>query len=123
MSKIELIFKEIRERIPVKRGLEAQFGSWGSPEDAVSSGNIERIAEQRLLSQEIVPKGGACMASSRNAVLLVLLSCPAVAYLAASLEDVSASSQCLSSPEAVRQEYPRSCPSWTTHTPNPNATH
>jgi hypothetical protein len=34
------------------------------------------------------------------------------------LEDVSASSQCLSSPEAVRQEYPGSWPSWTTHAAN-----
>jgi hypothetical protein len=54
------------------------------------------------------------MALSRSSVLLLLLSCPAVAYLAASLEDVSASSQCLSSPEAVRKEYPGSWPSWTT---------
>ena len=122
MSKIELIFKEILGRIPAKRGLEAQFGTWGSPEDAVSTGNIERIVEQWLLSQEIVPKGGACMASSRSAVLLLLLSCPAVAYLAASLEDVSASSQCLSSAEAVRQEYPGSWPSWTTHAANHKGT-
>src|SRR5262249_44626994 len=62
------------------------------------------------------------MASSRSAVLLLLLSCPAVAYLAASLEDVSASSQCLSSAEAVRQEYPGSWPSWTTHAPNHKGT-
>jgi hypothetical protein len=34
------------------------------------------------------------------------------------LEDVSASSQCLSSPEAVRQEYPGSWPSWTSHAAN-----
>jgi hypothetical protein len=58
------------------------------------------------------------MALSRNTVLLLLLPCPAVVYLAASLEDVSASSQCLSSPEAVRQEYPGSWPSWTTHAAN-----
>jgi hypothetical protein len=58
------------------------------------------------------------MALSRNTVLLLLLSSPAVAYLAASLEDVSASSQCLSSPEAVRQEYPGAWASWTTHEPN-----
>lgn len=57
------------------------------------------------------------MALSRNTVLLLLLPCPAVVYLAASLEDVSASSVCLSSPEAVRQEYPGSWPSWTTHLP------
>jgi hypothetical protein len=31
------------------------------------------------------------------------------------MEDVSASSQCLSSAEAVRKEYPGSWPSWTTH--------
>jgi hypothetical protein len=55
------------------------------------------------------------MALSRNTVLLLLLPCPAIVYLAASLEDVNASSQCLSSPEAVRQEYPGSWPSWTTH--------
>jgi hypothetical protein len=55
------------------------------------------------------------MALSRSSALLLLLSCPAVAYLAASLEDVSASSQCLSSAEAVRKEYPGSWPSWTTH--------
>jgi hypothetical protein len=52
---------------------------------------------------------------ARNSALLLLLSCPAVAYLAASLEDVNASSQCLSSAEAVRREYPGSWPSWTTH--------
>src|SRR5215470_3952635 len=62
------------------------------------------------------------MALSRNAVLLLLLPCPAVAYLAASLGDVSASSQCLSSPEAVRQEYPGSWPSWTTHAANHKGT-
>src|SRR5690242_600117 len=62
------------------------------------------------------------MALSRNSALLLLLSCPAVAYLAASLEDVSASSQCLSSAEAVRQEYPGSWPSWTTHAPNHKGT-
>jgi hypothetical protein len=62
------------------------------------------------------------MALSRSSVLLLLLSSPAVAYLAASLEDVSASSQCLSSAEAVRQEYPGSWPSWTTHAPNHKGT-
>jgi hypothetical protein len=55
MSKIELIFKEILERIPPKTGEEAQFGTWGSPDDAVSSGNIGGLAcfcaEQRLLWQ------------------------------------------------------------------------
>jgi len=55
------------------------------------------------------------MALSRSSAVLLLLSCPAVAYLAASLEDVSASSQCLSSAEAVRKEYPGAWPSWTTH--------
>jgi hypothetical protein len=58
------------------------------------------------------------MALSRSTVLLLLLPAPAVVYLAASLEDVSASSVCLSSPEAVRQEHPGSWPSWTTHSPN-----
>ena len=62
------------------------------------------------------------MAFSRSSALLLLLSCPAVAYLAASLEDVSASSQCLSSAEAVRQEYPGSWPSWTTHAANHKGT-
>ena len=58
------------------------------------------------------------MALSRGTVLLLLLPCPAVAFLWASLEDVSASSQCLSSAEAVRQEYPGAWPSWTTQAPN-----
>src|SRR5258707_5465516 len=62
------------------------------------------------------------MALSRSSALFLLLSCPAVAYLAASLEDVSASSQCLSSAEAVRQEYPGAWPSWTTHAPNHKGT-
>ena len=62
------------------------------------------------------------MALSRTTALLLLLPAPAVAYLAASLGDVSASSQCLSSPEAVRQEYPGSWPSWTTHAPNHKGT-
>jgi hypothetical protein len=38
------------------------------------------------------------------------------------MEDVSASSQCLSSAEAVRQEYPGSWPSWTTHAANHKGT-
>ena len=62
------------------------------------------------------------MALSRSSALLLLLSCPAVAYLAASMEDVSASSQCLASAEAVRQEYPGAWPSWTTHAPNHKGT-
>src|SRR5215472_14404150 len=57
------------------------------------------------------------MALSRATVLLLLLPCPAVVFLSASLEDVSASSQCLSSAEAVRQEYPGAWPSWTMQTP------
>ena len=57
------------------------------------------------------------MALSRSTVLLLLLPCPAVAYLAASLGDVSASSQCLSSAEAVLQEYPGSWAAWSTHAP------
>jgi hypothetical protein len=62
------------------------------------------------------------MALSRGTALLLLLPVPAVAYLATSLGDVSASSQCLSSPEAVRQEYPGSWPSWTTHAANHKGT-
>jgi hypothetical protein len=62
------------------------------------------------------------MALSRSTVFLLLLPAPAVAYLATSLGDVSASSQCLSSPEAVRQEYPGSWPSWTTRAPNHKGT-
>jgi hypothetical protein len=58
------------------------------------------------------------MALSRSTVLLLLLPCPAVMFLSASLEDVSASSQCLSSAEAVRQEYPGAWPSWTMNEPN-----
>ncbi len=58
------------------------------------------------------------MALSRTAVLLLLLPAPAAVYLAASMEDVSASSQCLPSAEAVRQQYPGSWASWTTHAPN-----
>lgn len=66
----------------------------------------------------IVSKMGACMAMSRKTLLLLLLPCPAVVYLAASLEDVNASSQCLSSAEAVRLEYPGAWPSWTMQSPN-----
>jgi hypothetical protein len=58
------------------------------------------------------------MALSRSTVFLLLMPCPAVAYLAASLGNVSASSQCFSSPEAVRQEYPGSWAAWTTHAPD-----
>jgi hypothetical protein len=35
--------------------------------------------------------------------------------MAASMEDVNANSQCLPSAEAVRQQYPGSWASWTTH--------
>jgi hypothetical protein len=62
------------------------------------------------------------MALSRSTVILLLLPCPAAVYLAASLGDVNASSQCLSSPEAVRQEYPGSWAAWTTHAPNHKGT-
>jgi hypothetical protein len=62
------------------------------------------------------------MALSRGTVILLLLPCPAAVYLAASLGDVNASSQCLSSPEAVRQEYPGSWAAWTTHAPNHKGT-
>ena len=58
------------------------------------------------------------MALSRGTVLLLLLPCPAVMYFAASLEELNASSQCLSSAEAVRQEYPGAWPSWTMQEPN-----
>jgi hypothetical protein len=59
------------------------------------------------------------MALSRTAVLLLLLPVPAAAvYLTASLDDVSASSQCLPSAEAVRQQFPGSWASWTTHAAN-----
>jgi hypothetical protein len=58
------------------------------------------------------------MALSRTAVLLLLLPAPAAVYLAASMEDVSASSQCLPSAEAVRQQYPGSWASWTIRAPN-----
>ena len=57
------------------------------------------------------------MALSRATVLLLLLPCPAVVLLSASLEDVSAAG-CLSSPEAVRQEYPGAWPSWTMQAAN-----
>jgi hypothetical protein len=53
------------------------------------------------------------MALSRATVLLLLLPCPAVVALSVTLGDVSASQECLSSPEAVRQEYPGAWPSWT----------
>ena len=62
------------------------------------------------------------MALSRGTVLLLLLPCPAVVCLSASLEELNASSQCLPSAEAVRQEYPGSWPSWTTHAANHKGT-
>jgi hypothetical protein len=71
-----------------------------------------------VFMNEIEPQGGACMALSRTAVLLLLLPAPAAVYLAASMEDVNASSQCLPSAEAVRQQYPGSWASWTMHAPN-----
>jgi len=58
------------------------------------------------------------MALSRGTVLLLLLPCPAVVFLSASLEELNASSQCLPSAEAVRQEYPGAWPSWTMQEPN-----
>jgi hypothetical protein len=58
------------------------------------------------------------MALSRTAVLLLLLPAPAAVYLATSMEDVNASSQCLPSAEAVKQQYPGSWASWTTRAPN-----
>lgn len=71
-----------------------------------------------LFLNETEPQWGACMALSRTAVLLLLLPVPAAVYLTASMEDVSASSQCLPSAEAVRQQYPGSWASWTTRAPN-----
>jgi hypothetical protein len=71
-----------------------------------------------LFLNETEPQWGACMALSRTALLLLLLPVPAAVYLAASMEDVSASSQCLPSAEAVRQQYPGSWASWTLHAPN-----
>jgi hypothetical protein len=62
------------------------------------------------------------MALSRATVLLLLLPCPAVVFLSASLEDVSASQQCLSSAEAVRQEFPGAWPSWTMQAANHKGT-
>jgi hypothetical protein len=59
------------------------------------------------------------MALSRTAVLLLLLPAPAaVLYLAASMDDVNASGQCLPSAEAVQKQYPGSWASWTTHAAN-----
>jgi hypothetical protein len=55
------------------------------------------------------------MALSRTAVLLLLLPAPGAVYMAASMEGVNANSQCLPSAEAVRQQYPGSWASWTTH--------
>jgi len=57
------------------------------------------------------------MALSRATMLLFMLPCPAIVLLSASLEDVSAS-QCLSSAEAVRREYPGAWPSWTMQAAN-----
>jgi hypothetical protein len=54
------------------------------------------------------------MALPRTALLLLMLPVPAVAaYLAASMEDVSATAQCLPSAEAVRQQFPGAWASWT----------
>jgi hypothetical protein len=58
------------------------------------------------------------MALSRTAVLLMLLPAPAAVYLAASLENVDASVQCLPSAAAVREQYPGSWASWTTRAAN-----
>ncbi|HMA75393.1 MAG TPA: hypothetical protein VKP67_28490 [Xanthobacteraceae bacterium] len=58
------------------------------------------------------------MALSRSTKLLLLLPCPAMVCLSASLEDVVASSQCLPSAEAVRQEYPGAWASWSMHEPD-----
>jgi hypothetical protein len=58
------------------------------------------------------------MGFSRTAALLLLLPAPAAVYLATSMEDVNASGQCLPSAEAVKQQYPGSWASWTTHAAN-----
>jgi hypothetical protein len=58
------------------------------------------------------------MALSRTAVLLMLLPAPAVVYLAASMEHVDASVQCLPSADAVQKQFPGSWASWTTHAAN-----
>jgi hypothetical protein len=59
------------------------------------------------------------MALSRTAVFLLLLPAPAAAvYLTSSMEDVNASGQCLPSAEAVKEQYPGSWASWTTHAAN-----
>jgi hypothetical protein len=59
------------------------------------------------------------MALSRTALFLLLLPAPVAAlYLATSMEDVNASGQCLPSAEAVKQQYPGSWASWTTHAAN-----
>jgi len=57
------------------------------------------------------------MPLSRANLLLLVLPCPAILWLTASLEDVNAS-QCLSSAAAVRQEYPGAWPSWTLQAAN-----
>jgi hypothetical protein len=57
------------------------------------------------------------MALSRANLLLLVLPCPAILVLTASLEDVNAS-QCLASAAAVREEYPGAWPSWTMQAAN-----
>lgn len=58
------------------------------------------------------------MALSRTTLLLLLLPAPAAVYLATSMEDVNANSQCLPSARAVLQQYPGSWASWTTRAAN-----
>src|SRR5215470_2289489 len=123
MSKFELIFKEIPKWMSSVTGQKAQLGTCRSPDGAVSSEKYCRIGyspprDNRSRLFETLPEGGACMALSRSTVLLLLLPCPAVVFLSASLEDVSATSQCLPSPEAVRQAYPGAWASWTLQAPN-----
>jgi hypothetical protein len=48
----------------------------------------------------------------------MLLPAPAAVYLAASMEDVNASAQCLPSAAAVREQFPGAWASWTTHATN-----
>lgn len=55
---------------------------------------------------------------SRTAILLLMLPVPAAVYLGASMQDVSASAQCLPSGDAVRFLYPGTFAAWTTHAPD-----
>ena len=58
------------------------------------------------------------MAISRTVLFAIALPVPAAAYLATSMTDVSADSQCLPSAQAVTQQYPGSWASWSSHVAN-----